>query len=122
VLADYLPDELEMYTQGLRARGLTVVPVVTRDCSAAAEIISRTPCAAVVTRILPDRFGIDLTRRLRAALTTARLPIVVITSLSSDDLRLEARAAGATDVLLLPQTPEQVARAVKRAIKHAPAA
>jgi CheY-like chemotaxis protein len=120
--ADYLADEVEMYVHGLRGFGFEVVPVTAEEPAEAAEIIRNTPCAAVVTRILPAKFGIKLIQALRARAITGYLPIVVITSFPSAQLRDEARAAGATDVLLLPQTPEQIARAVRRAIHHTPAA
>ena len=120
--ADYLPDEVEMYVHGLRAFGFDVVPVTADRVEDAAAMIRHTHCDAVVTRILPARFGIKLVEMLRSEAATSYLPVVVITSFPSAQLHDEARSAGASDVLLLPQSPEQIARAVRRAIHRAPAA
>ena len=119
VIVDYIRDELEMYVEGLGAHGLSVVPIEAKTVDQAAAAIEHTPCAAVVTRIMPERFGIDLIRRLRVNPATARLPVVVISSLPVPSVHEEAREAGAAEVLLLPQTPDSVADAVKRAIRRA---
>jgi CheY-like chemotaxis protein len=121
-LADYLPEEVEMYAEGLRRFGLDVVPVTTEQPAEAAESIRSMPCDAVVTRILPSKFGIELLHALRQDARTKYLPAIVITSLISRSLHDEARAAGATEVLLLPQTPEQIAKAIARLIQRSPAA
>jgi two-component system phosphate regulon response regulator PhoB len=121
-LADYLPDEVEMYVEGLRRFGFEVLPVETEQATEAAKTIGNVPCDAVVTRILPCKFGIELLRALRGDDRTKDLPVIVITSFPSPALHDEARAAGATDVLLLPQTPEHIARAVQRLIHRSPAA
>lgn len=120
--ADYLTEEVEMYAQGLRAFGVRVVPVVGDVVADAAKTIANTPCDAVVTRILPAHFGIELIRALRGNPKTEHLPALVITSFPVPQLHEEARAAGATAVVLLPQTPEQLATAIRQLVRRTPAA
>ena len=120
--ADYLLEEVEMYVHGLCRFGVQALPVSGTDVGAATVVIRNRRCDAVVTRILPAQFGIRLIRALNATPTTAHLPVVVIVSYPLPQLLDEARRAGATEVLLLPQTPEQLAHVVRRAIRQEPAA
>jgi putative two-component system response regulator len=53
----------------------------------------------VVDYIMPMVDGIEFTKRLRRMPRYARVPIVMLTSSTSDDVRLEALEAGATDFL-----------------------
>ena len=120
--SDYLLDEVEMYAEGLRTFGVRVVPVIGDVAIQAANTIANTACDAVITRILPGHFGIELVRAMRADEKTAHLPVLVITSLPPPPLPEAERETGAPEVLLLPQTPEQLARAIRRLLRHRPAA
>ena len=62
--ADYLLDEIEMYAEGLGAFGVRVVPVTGDDAAEAAKAIRNAHVDAVITRIMPERFGINLIRAL----------------------------------------------------------
>jgi DNA-binding response OmpR family regulator len=113
-LADAFHDEAEMYAAALEHYGFAVHPIETADVTLACAAIVRLRPDAVLTRILPGRFGIDLVRRLRADVTMARRPIVIFTSLAHSDVLDEARGCGATDVLLLPVGVDDIAQILRR--------
>jgi DNA-binding response OmpR family regulator len=119
VIADCVLDEMELYCIGLEFRGFRCVPITADDAARAAELVLDSEPDAVVTRLLPGLFGVSLTRLLRADPRTATIPIVAITSLPKADLHAEARAAGADDVLLLPQSPDQIAEVLRALLQRA---
>jgi DNA-binding response OmpR family regulator len=120
-LADPLPDEAEMYAASLWHEGFDVRIITTSDAAAAATEIHDIVPDAVLTRILPRRFGIDLVIQLRRDPLLADRPVLVITSLTYHEAELrDARAAGATEVLLLPQTAEDLAHLIRGYLRRAP--
>ncbi len=63
---------------------------------------------ALVDYEMPHLDGIELTRRLRALPDYRRVPIVMITTSASDQVRLSALQAGATDFLPKPANAIEV--------------
>ena len=63
---------------------------------------------------LPKMSGLDATKRLRAEATTAKTPIIAITSfaLSGDDLK--AKEAGATAYLAKPYSPFDLLNLIRK--------
>jgi DNA-binding response OmpR family regulator len=116
-LADAFHDEAEMYAASLTHYGFDVRPIRTEDLSLAVDTICRLRPDAVITRILPGRFGIDLVRRLRADATMAPRPIVILTSLTHSDILCAARACGATEVMLLPIGAEVIAARLRHFLR-----
>ncbi len=60
---------------------------------------------------MPQMDGISLIRRLRSLPKFSDIPIVMITSIESDEVRLQALAAGATD--FLPKRPKSLETQVR---------
>jgi DNA-binding response OmpR family regulator len=108
-LVDSLLDEREMYEWGLTSNGLGVVIITGESPAAAAAAITMARADAVVTRIMPQLFGIELTRLLRGDARTATTPVIIITSFTVSALHDAARAAGADEVVLLPLDPDALA-------------
>jgi CheY-like chemotaxis protein len=113
-LADCYRDEMDLYTWSLEALGYTVVPVDSDDAVDAAATIVRIKPDIVVTRIRPGRFGIDLTWLLRRTAAGSDIPVLAITTYTDARLHHEARAAGVSDVHLLPLLPEALVAAVRK--------
>ena len=113
-LADGFHEEAEMYAASLEYYGFEVTPIQNGDVSLAFDVICRLQPDAVLTRILPGRFGLDLVRRLRPDPTMGTRPILILTSLAHSPLLQEARSCGATEVLLLPVDVEEIARILRR--------
>jgi len=116
-LADAFHDEAEMYAASLAPYGFEVHPIETANVVRASEIILRLYPDAVVTRILPGRFGIELVRVLRTNVVMTTVPMVILTSLAHTPLLEEARCCGATEVLLLPVTADEIANLLRRHLR-----
>lgn len=66
--------------------------------------------------MLPDVDGLEVARRLRANPSTAKLPIVILTALTTDATRRRAMDVGAADYLIKPFDPDELIRVMR---KHA---
>jgi two-component system cell cycle response regulator DivK len=82
--------------------------------SGLAAALREPPSLILVDIQLPKMSGLELTRRLRAEPSTARVPIIVITSfaLSGDDQR--AQEAGGTAYLSKPYSPRDLLETMRR--------
>ena len=107
-----------MYTSGLTAAGFRVVRVDDEDAASAALTIAALKPDAVITRVCPDLFGIDLTRRLRKFRSLTRTPVVLLTTHSDDATHNLACAAGATAIYMLPLVPTALARTLGMLTDH----
>jgi len=116
-LADAYHDEAEMYAASLIHYGFDVDTIRTEDVSLAVVAICRLRPDAVITRILPGRFGIELVQRLRADREMASRPIVILTSLTHPDILEEARGCGATEVMVLPVGAEVIAERLREYLR-----
>lgn len=63
---------------------------------------------------MPLMDGITLTRELRALPAFAGVPILILTTESDTDKKMQGKAAGATGWLVKPFDPEQLLATVKR--------
>jgi chemosensory pili system protein ChpA (sensor histidine kinase/response regulator) len=92
-------------TQLLEDAGLAVVQA--RDGLDALGQLNREQISTVITDLeMPEMNGIDLTRNLRARADTASVPVVMITSRSTDKHRDMATAAGVDHYLVKPYTDQ----------------
>lgn len=91
-------DVRSVVARALRADGHAVVTTADLE-SARASVIEGTDLIVLDLR-LPDGFGLDLCRELRAE--GATVPILVLTALSQVALRVEGLDAGADDFLAKP--------------------
>ena len=67
-------------------------------------------------RNMPRMDGIALIKSLRGMANYRRVPILMLTTESSDAMKSEGRAAGATGWLVKPFDPEKLVEAVKQII------
>jgi two-component system chemotaxis response regulator CheY len=68
--------------------------------------------AAVLDLNMPDISGIEVLEFVRAQDRLKQLPIIVVTTRGDDDSRAQALAAGASDYMTKPFTPEAIVSAV----------
>lgn len=91
----------------LESAGYEVVPAV--DGLDAWNQLSRRSFDAVVTDILmPNMDGLELTRKIRANKKFASLPVILVTSLSSEDDRKLGLEAGADAYLTKPEFDQTI--------------
>lgn len=65
---------------------------------------------------MPNLDGFGLIERLRAQATHRTLPILVLTTESSDEKKQRARSAGATGWIVKPFHPDKLAAAIRRVL------
>ncbi len=65
---------------------------------------------------MPNMDGLALIRALRGLPSYARVPILMLTTESSDEMKAKGRAAGATGWLVKPFDPQRLTEVVKKVI------
>jgi CheY-like chemotaxis protein len=105
-------DDRDMYVEGLRYEGFTVLPVST----AHEALIAAPQVAVIVTGILlPGHMdGLELVGRLRKDERTKSLPVVVLTACAWDAERERAHAAGCDLFLTKPCSPHALVTQIGR--------
>lgn len=68
---------------------------------------------------MPVMGGLDFVRELRAAPTTARIPVLMVTTRSSPDDILKAAQAGVNGYILKPFTPQKLQDKVNQIMEPA---
>ena len=65
---------------------------------------------------MPKMDGLTMIRELRKIPSQMGIPIILLTTESDDNIKAEAKAAGATGWLTKPFDPEQLVRVVKKVL------
>ncbi len=82
------------------------------------SIESGLPCLLVLDLMLPDIPGLEVMRMLRSDDRTARLPVIVLTALGSEQERIEGLDGGADDYLPKPFSPAELVARVKAVLRR----
>lgn len=99
----------------LKSSGYEVIDAV--DGSDALDKIRTSSVDLVLTdQNMPRMDGLTLIRTLRAQAQYQQLPILMLTTESSDEMKAEGRAAGATGWLVKPFDPQKLIMVVKKVI------
>jgi serine/threonine-protein kinase len=107
LLVDDDPDLLASLQQYLEQAGFEVVAVPSAS-EALTFLPELPPDAAVLDVVMPGSSGYDLLRQLRATPTTARIPVIFLSGLSSSIERVRGLSAGADDYLVKPFEPAEL--------------
>ncbi len=75
----------------------------------------RTPDAAIVDLVLPDRDGVAVTRALRE---WSQLPIIVLSAVGEEEAKVRALAAGADDYVTKPFGPRELIARLEAALRR----
>ena len=113
LLVDPDDDSRTMYREWLQQAGCDVVEAIDGR-EALAEALIRPPALVISEIRLPFIDGLALCEILRRDHATARIPILVVTSDGRTAELAQARAAGASAVLVKPATPEQLLEESRR--------
>jgi two-component system chemotaxis response regulator CheY len=65
---------------------------------------------------MPNMNGIELIKSIRSASKTSYIPIIMLTTESQGEKKMEGKAAGATGWIIKPFKPEQLVQVVKKII------
>lgn len=109
---------LQVERMVLAVGGYEVVQAV--DGQDALAKLNATPVHLVITAFnMPRLDGLGLIRAIRASPVHGSVPVVMMTTESTDSKRQEGEAAGATGWIVKPFTPVQLLTVVKKALGHA---
>ena len=111
-----LEDERELFSWAFERAGFDtlLLPSVSPT-----ELVSRIAAAApdvILHRTQPQHSGTALLLGVRSHPKTAAIPIVIVTTDLRTRAQAAARAAGATDILILPMAPMDVMERVARVL------
>ena len=108
VMVDDEPTTLDVVEMLLRDEGYErIVPVV--DSTRALDVIGRErPDVLLLDLMMPEVGGLDILRAMRATEALERIPVVILTSSSDPEAKLEALGLGATDFLGKPVDPSEL--------------
>jgi len=84
-----------------------------------AIIVDRKPDLILLDWMLPGTSGIELARRLKRDELTGDIPIIMLTSKSSEEERIAGFALGADDYVVKPFSPRELVYRVKALLKRA---
>ncbi len=105
----------QMVSYTLKNEGYTVVEAV--DGVDALTKLKQNPADMVLTDLhMPNMNGIDLIKNVRADPKYKFIPIVLLTTESQSDKKLEGKAAGATGWIVKPFKPEQLVAVIKKVL------
>ena len=88
----------------LRDAGYEALPADTGEAALDAAAV-RLPDAAIVDLVLPDIDGVEVCRRLRE---WSQMPIIVLSAVGEEDVKVRALAAGADDYVTKPFGPREL--------------
>ncbi|MFZ0921222.1 MAG: response regulator [Candidatus Dormiibacterota bacterium] len=104
LLVDDDVDVASMYEMQLAAQGFHVITAHS-GTEAIDRASSEYPDLIYLDLGLPEMHGFDVLRKLRAAPSTAGIPVVILTNYSEPDLVRQGRELGAHDFLIKAHTP-----------------
>ena len=77
------------------------------------------PEAAIVDLVLPDGDGVDVCRQLRG---WSQMPIIVLSAIGDEDVKIAALDAGADDYVTKPFSPRELIARLHAVLRRAPSA
>ncbi len=112
LVADDDADMRELIRYRLERSGYTVVTAV--DGQEAVRLAAEhVPALAVVDVMMPRLDGFEVTRQLRAAPETARMPVILLTARAQEADVAQGFAAGADDYIRKPFSPQELSARVQ---------
>ncbi len=76
----------------------------------------RAPDAAILDLVLPDIDGVEVCKRLRE---WSKLPIIVLSAVGEEDVKVRALAAGADDYVTKPFSPRELIARLQAVLRRA---
>ena len=112
---DDSPSMRQMVSYALENAGYEVV--LANDGECALEIAEDTRVNLVITDVnMPNMDGITLVRKLRKLQDYKYLPILILTTESSKEKKMQGKEAGATGWIVKPFDPEQLLNTLQRVL------
>jgi two-component system chemotaxis response regulator CheY len=103
----------------LQADGHAVIEAA-NGAVALATLEAARPDVVITDLLMPEMDGIALTEAVRTDARLGAVPVLVLSTESSDTAKARARAAGATGWLGKPFRPDVLRRTVRRVLERTP--
>ena len=116
LLVDDEQQSIDVFSAALSANGNDIS--VAKDGKAALDLCENNKFDLIlVDEMMPDMSGNELIKALRSKESTEKIPIMVVTNYSDDNLVKDAMAAGANDYILKYQLiPEDLVAKVNKLV------
>lgn len=112
---DDSPSIRQMVSMTLQSAGYTVIEAV--DGADGYDKAVANPIHAVITDLnMPNLNGIEFIRKFRAHPSSKGIPILLLTTESDDELKRQAKEAGATGWITKPFKQEQLIAVIKKVL------
>jgi len=121
LIVDDNSEYLELLRLSFKRAGFSVT-TATNGVEALKKARSTAPDAILLDLVLPELDGFAVCEFLRRSRTTATLPIIVLTGLTSEFTRYAGMEAGATDFVTKPISPKELIAKVRHWVKNPPTA
>ncbi|MEQ1727328.1 MAG: response regulator [Vicinamibacterales bacterium] len=121
LLVDDYPDAREMYSEYLQFSGFDVVEAA-NGMEALRRAADDSPDIILMDLSLPVMDGWEATRRLKADVRTAQIPVVALTGHAIAGISEGARQAGCDAFVTKPCLPEDLVREIRRVLGELTAA
>ena len=113
LVVDDSPTMRRLAASTLRAAGYEVVEA--EDGQIALDRLLEMEIHAVVTDLnMPVMDGLEMTERVRTNPQTSAMPVLMVTTESSPEMREKGRVAGATGWITKPYAPQKLVSSVRR--------
>ena len=116
MLVTRFDDERAIYEMALRRRGWEVLKAGNPAEAFALALTTRPNVIVARVGRGVESNGVDLVRQLRADERLARVPVIVVSSMSQPVYRSQAREAGCDAYLLLPILPDTLIAEIERVL------
>ena len=116
MMVDDEPITMEVVQTFLEDAGYRQFILVDDSTMAMAELRRQRPDVLLLDVVMPEVSGFDILQMLRADEEFAHLPVIILTSSSDAETKLEALDLGATDFLSKPVDPSELALRVRNTL------
>jgi two-component system, OmpR family, phosphate regulon response regulator PhoB len=117
LIVDDEPDLARLLQFNLEQEGYET-QVVHSGAAALAAVQKRVPALVLLDLMLPDISGFEVCRLLRAGVTTAHVPVVILTARGEEHERVQGLEAGADDYVVKPFNVKEIMLRVKAVLRR----
>jgi two-component system response regulator MtrA len=121
LIVDDDPDIRELIAFKLRALGFTIEAAGDGEAALAAALAAP-PDLILLDVMMPKMSGLDVTKQLRANVSTEATPIVLLTAKAQEADVAYGFSLGATDYIIKPFSPRELISRVQAVLERAPTA
>lgn len=119
LIAEDHPDTLHILKVVLESEGYRVDTALDSD-TVLVKAGRNKPLLILLDLMLPKIGGMEVCRRMKQNLSTAHIPVVIVTAKSDHEARAGARAAGADAYVLKPFDPTDLVERVNEILNRFP--